>query len=138
MASRVLTVKDYSEGTTKIIYMLSDLVEDTPKIHRLVYDYVLSPLQKKGILNLRFIRWSFDDDPTGSHVKLLALILTGHKQVSRGAWSDVVTWYTEEVKWKGVFTQKIAKLTAKDEVFAEVREEIGEEAAKVIMPLLEE
>ena len=114
MASRVLTVKDYSDGTTKIIYMLSDLVDDAPKIHKLTFEYVLSPLQKKGILNFRFVRWSLDDDPTGSHFKLLAHILIGHKNVSRGAWTDVVKWFNEEMKWKGVFLRKLERLSAKD------------------------
>jgi len=79
-----------------------------------------------------------NNDPTGCHFKTLALILCGHKHVSRGAWSDIVKWYVEELKWKGVFSRKLEKLAEKDKVFSEIKEEIGEESAKVIIPLISE
>lgn len=114
MAARVLNGKDYSEGTTKIIFMLSDLVQDTPIMHKLVYDFIISPLQKKGILNFKFVRWdsdqSSDEDVFDSHFKLVAHILVGYKHVSRGSWSDIPKWYLEEMRWNGVFARKLRNI----------------------------
>lgn len=153
MAARILNGKDYSEGTTKIVLLLEELNEDkynlrraasghTPSMSRLVFNYIISPLQKKGILNFRYVKWDEDsgpsDEPTDSQFRLVALILMGHKHVSRGSWSDVTKWYAEDVKWKGVFASKLEQLKDKDKIFAEITEDLGEEAAKVIVPLLKE
>ena len=82
-------------------------------MHRLAYDYIMQPLLRKGILNLRYIRWTEEpreQDPNvdpfdqgTSQFKLVALILAGHKQRNHCTWSDVVKWYSDDMKWKGVF-----------------------------------
>ena len=41
MNARVLNGKDYSDGVSKIILMLEELVYNTPKMHRLAYDYII-------------------------------------------------------------------------------------------------
>jgi len=59
------------------------------------------------------VRWTEEpreNDPnvdsfaeTDAQFKLVALILAGHKQKSHCTWSDVVKWYVNDMKWKGVF-----------------------------------
>jgi len=41
MNARVLNGKDFSDGTSKIILMLEELAFETPKMHRLAYDYMI-------------------------------------------------------------------------------------------------
>ena len=49
--------KDFSEGISKIISALPELIMDCPKLHQIVYNYVIKPLIKANILNFKLVKW---------------------------------------------------------------------------------
>lgn len=148
MRGKHLQAKDFSHGISKIITHLPELVMDCPLIHQRVYAYIIRPLINAKILNYKFLRWDLkptyedegDEDTlfeeSDSQFKLLALILAGHRPEK--SWAEIVRWYEKDVGWKRHMVLKHEKLEEKDTVFDEIREEIGDEAARIIVPLLDQ
>lgn len=58
-----MKAKDFSEGISKIISALPELVMDCPKLHQIVYNYLIKPLVKANILNLKMLKWDIKPLP---------------------------------------------------------------------------
>ena len=54
---RHLLAKDFSDGISKIITALPELVMDCPKLHQIVYDYLIKPIRNANILNFKMVKW---------------------------------------------------------------------------------
>ena len=52
-----LRQNEYEEGLSKIIAGMPELVMDSPKIHELVFNYMVKPLMDKGQLNYGNLKW---------------------------------------------------------------------------------
>jgi len=87
LEKKLFEKKDVSDGISKIIGGLPELVMDSPVIHKLVYDFIICPSESSGTINYRKIRWDMkpssdvegEDDglfeETDTQFKLAALIL---------------------------------------------------------------
>jgi hypothetical protein len=106
--------KDFSEGISKFVQYMPEIVLDLPQIHSYVWKYVIKPLYTKGALKLRFIQWTADPkdkpaveneddyvfDQTNSYYQLMALILQDFKKDSsvEHSWIDTIEFYDKELK----------------------------------------
>jgi len=57
MKDSLLQKRDFSDGISKIIATLPELVMDSPRIHHIVFDYIIKPLLDEKILNLKMVKW---------------------------------------------------------------------------------
>jgi len=73
---------------------MADLVLDCPVIHEYLMNYVIKPLQKEGIVQMKYVTWKVeevkkDDDDvdynpgTEPLFKLIALILTDLRKTKK-------------------------------------------------------
>jgi len=63
------------------------------------------------------------------------LILTNQRPAM--SWPKIIDWFENEVKWKKIFTDKHSKIDDSDGFFKNMGEDIGADAAKLIIPLLD-
>lgn len=147
MERKLIFAKDFSNGLSKIIAHLPELAMDCPTIHQRVFEYLIKPLIEAKILNYKFLRWdskpTYDDEEedalfeeTDSQFKLLALILASQRP--HRSWPEIVRWFEKEMYWKKCFAEKYEKLESQEAVFDDIRKEVGDEAAKIIVPLLDQ
>lgn len=54
------------------------------------------------------------------------------------SWPEIVKWFETDMQWKKIFVEKHAKIEDSDTLWDEIREEIGEASAKIIIPLLDQ
>lgn len=125
---------------------MPELVIDVPLISKYLYTYVIKPLMTINQLDLKFIRWSIepekkdpedeDDilfDGTDSYFKLMAYILVDHS--NSGSWKETVSYYNEN-NWNQVSKDKHEKIEEKDDLWDQIKSEIGDKAAQIVIPLL--
>lgn len=124
---------------------------DSPKIHELVFNYILKPLLENNIIKYDNINWNVqsataqdgeDDDvlfdETDAQFKFLITILLNQKNTKNWSWDQVKNWYENDMKWKKIFTQKHSKIEDRSDFFEKLKEEIGDEAGGVLIPLLDQ
>lgn len=152
ISQKKLVNKDFSEGLSKFVQFMPEIVLDLPQIHAYAWKYVIKPLYRKGYLKLRFIQWSIDPkdkpaveneddyvfDQTNSYYQLMALILQDyrHDPTLERSWADTIKFYEEELKCVAVSKEKLEKIEDPDDLWPAITQEIGEKDAKVIVPLL--
>jgi len=66
ISQKKLVNKDFSDGLSKFVQFMPEIVLDLPQIHSYVFKYVIKPLLKRSMLKMRFVQWSIDpkDAPT--------------------------------------------------------------------------
>lgn len=152
IADGVLKPKDINKGLSRFADLLPELVLDCPQIHQYLMDYMIRPLQSKNIVQYKHISWKVeepkkegeeDDDiifGTNPFFKLLALILLDLKKSAspKRSWQDVVTCFEKEFKWRAATDDKHQNLEEAEELWPEIKGEVGPEAAAIIVPLLDQ
>jgi hypothetical protein len=152
ISQKKLQSKDFSEGLSKFVQFMPEIVLDLPQIHAYCFKFVIRPLQKKGLLKMRFIKWSVDPkdkpaevdpddyvfDQTNSYYQLMALILKDFKNdpTIEVSWADTFTQYEKELNGPATSKEKFEKIEDPDDLWPAITAEIGEKDAKVIIPLL--
>jgi len=152
ISQKKLQSKDFSEGLSKFVQFMPEIVLDLPQIHAYCFKFVIRPLQKKGLLKMRFIKWSVDPkekpaevdpddyvfDQTNSYYQLMALILKDFKNdpTVEVSWADTFTHYEKELNGPATSKEKFEKIEDPDDLWPAITDEIGEKDAKVIIPLL--
>lgn len=53
-------------------------------------------------------------------------------------WPQIIEWFENDLKWKKIFTDKHSKIDIPDNMFEELGAEIGNDAAKFLIPLLDQ
>lgn len=66
ISQKKLVNKDFSDGLSKFVQFMPEIVLDLPQIHSYLFKYVIKPLLKRSMLKMRFVQWSIDpkDAPT--------------------------------------------------------------------------
>lgn len=108
-------------------------------------DHLIRPLRKKNIVQYKFISWKVekkkkeeDDDEivfgTNPFFKLLALILSDMND-DKMSWKDICSKF-DSFKWRNVVDEKHAQIEDADDLWNEIKEEIGDSKAEIVIPLL--
>lgn len=141
---KILTNHHFNGGISRMADILPDLALDLPAVHKFLYKYVVEPLLAANILDWKKINFvtpedkskkvEDDDDDiefgTDPFFKFVALILAEQWKKAPDSINDFCK------PWAAVIKEKFPKMDEADETLAEIQEEIGADAAKVIMPLL--
>ena len=115
-------------------------------------EWMIKPLQARSIVQYKYVNWKVDeptkevedDDDivfgTDPFFKLLALILVDLKESTspKRSWQDVVACFEKELKWRALADEKHKNIEEADNLWQEITEEVGEEAASIIVPLLDQ
>lgn len=146
----VLKPKDINKGLSRFADLLPELVLDCPQIHLYLMDCMIRPLHAKNIVQYKHITWKVDepkkeedDDDiifgTNPFFKLLALILLDLKKGSspKRSWQDVALCFEKELKWRTATDDKHKNIEEAEALWQEIEDEVGQEAASIIIPLLE-
>ena len=120
---------------------------DCPQIHKYLMDYLIKPLRNKQIVQYKFITWKFekakkedDDDDivfgTNPFFKLLALIMVDMKDNLQMSWNEVTQNFERSWNWRSACIEKFPHIEDAEDLWNEIKEEIGEANAGHILPLL--
>jgi len=148
---KIFITRDFGEGISKFVQFMPEIVLDVPQIHQYLWKHVINPLNRKGQLKMRFIKWVADPkdkpvaededdmmfDESNAMYKLMALILIDQKKGDKApsSWDEVFKFF-DDCKWGKVVSDKLEKIDDPDTLWKEIKEEIGNEMASVIIPLL--
>lgn len=148
---KIFITRDFGEGISKFVQFMPEIVLDVPQIHQYLSKHVIDPLNRKGQLKMRFIKWVADAkdkpvvedeedmmfDESNAMYKLMALILIDQKNGDKApsSWDEVFKFF-DDCKWGKVVTDKQEKIDDPDTLWPEIKDEIGNEMASVIIPLL--
>lgn len=108
-------------------------------------DHLIRPLRQKNIVQYKFISWKFekikkedDDDEiifgTNPFFKLVALILLDMRE-DRMSWKDICSKF-DSYKWRTVVDEKHSHIEDAEDLWNEIKEEIGDQNADIVIPLL--
>jgi len=118
---------DFSDGISRFIQFLPELVIDVPLISKYLFTFVIKPLMDNNMLDLRYIKWSMEPEKKGddeddivfdgsdSYFKLMAYILLDQFKKCT-SWKDTVKYYNER-NWKTVSQAKHDKIEDTDELW---------------------
>jgi hypothetical protein len=141
---KILTNVHFNGGLSRMGDILPDLALDLPAVHKYLYKHVVEPLMAANIIDWKKISWITPEDKskavevdeddiefgTDPFFKFIALILSEQ-------WKKQADSVTEFYKpWAAVVKEKKSKMEDADGTYSEIEQEIGADAAKVIMPLL--
>ena len=140
---KLLSNANFNNGMSRMADILPDLALDLPAVHKYLFQYVIEPLRAANILDWSKINWVTPEDKSKAaedddeeyecgpdpFFKLLALILADHWKSSPGTLADFYK------PWEKVVKEKHPKIE-QDDLFTEIEEEIGADAAKAVVPLL--
>lgn len=103
-------------------------------------------MRKQNIVQYKFISWKFEkikkeeeeDDEilfgTNPFFKLVALILYDMHE-NRQNWKQICQSF-DSWKWREVVDEKHAQIEDADDLWNEIKAEIGEQSAEIVIPLL--
>lgn len=108
-------------------------------------DHVIRPLRQKNIVQYKFISWKVDkikkeedDDDivfgTNPFFKLLALILSDMND-DKMTWRDICSKF-DSFKWRNIVDEKHAQIEDAEDLWNEIKEEIGASKAEIVIPIL--
>lgn len=96
-------------------------------------------------MQYQFISWKFDkkkedeDDDitfgTNPFFKLLALILVDMK-LNHMSWKETVHFFDRSSQWNAIVEEKYPHIEEADDLWSEIKDEVGEEHAKFVIPIL--
>lgn len=143
----ILKSKDINQGLSRFSDLLAELVLDCPQIHKYLMDFLIKPLREKNIVQYKFITWKFekpkkeDDDEdivfgTNPFYKLLAHIMVDMKDNMQMSWTDISQSYDRTWNWRSVAEEKFPHIEDEEDLWNEIKEEVGEANAGHILPLL--
>lgn len=142
---KILNAHHFNGAISRMADILPDLALDLPAVHSYLYKYVVEPLLAEKILDWKKISWvtpedkskqaAEDDDDdivfgTDPFFKFVGLILAEQWKKSPDSLNDFYK------PWAAVVKEKLDKMDDADDTFQAIEEEIGADAAKVVMPLL--
>lgn len=141
----VLKQRDINQGLSRFSDLLPELVLDCPQIHKYLMNFLIKPLREKNIVSYQHISWKFekikkedDEDDiqfgTEPFFKLLALILVDMKR-NQMSWKDICKNF-DKFNWREPTDDKHQHIEEADSLWSEIKNEIGDSAASVVIPLL--
>lgn len=150
ISQKKLQSKDFSEGVSKFVQFMPEIVLDLPQIHAYCFKHVIKPLVRRQCLKMRFVEWTSKEKPaevdpddyvfdsTDSYYKLMALILQDYRRdpTLEITWEATFTYYEKDLRGVIASKEKFEKIEEPDELWPAITDEIGEADAKVIIPLL--
>ena len=111
-------------------------------------DYIIRPLRKKNIIKYKELTWKFekvkkeeDDDEdsfffgTNPFFKLLSLILVDMHLVGT-SWSQLSQDFDRALNWRSIVDEKHKHIEDADDLWNEIKDEIGEDFSNIIIPML--
>jgi long-subunit acyl-CoA synthetase (AMP-forming) len=58
ITKKTFSNRDFGEGISKFVQFMPEIVLDVPQVHQYLFKNVIDPLNRKGLLKLKFIKWT--------------------------------------------------------------------------------